>query len=701
MPQRLIVGIDYGTSNSGAAYALSADGAGDGNVEIEVIKDWPHAASSHYASDKVPSDIAYGADKKPAGFGFDIPSDALNLQWVKLLLEPDDLRHKSAVNASRVWRSYEYLDEKHLNKKPVDAVADYLRWLWRIVKAKIERDEDDPDVLENAQLTVVLTVPATWSERAKYSMQRAAKAAGMPERSIKLISEPEAAAIFSLKKQAKKGQIQKGDCVIVCDAGGGTVDVVAYQVHSQDPLSLDQVTVSKGDFCGSSFVDTEFHNQIKQILGEDWYRLDPEVKARIEDEFEYKIKRTYNPSEPKQYHIPVTGLDDDEERDICNGKMKIDEAVLSQAFESVMTPIMTLIDGQVATLKEKGHGDKIKGILLVGGFSGSEYLHTRMREEFPGRNDIKIWRPDKTWTSVVQGAVACEAAGCGSLSVVHTRLSSYNYGVPYATDEGKKVKWLVRKGQPVQTNMATEPYGLRVDDQDWLDEDTHCHLLVPLVRSEEDDALDDYGPLVTPHAEIDCRVPTHLRKSKEARLIQERPHKAWHIPATLVLFLDGAVISFRCRINNEEVGVTDVTYYREAPAEQDLRRTSTLSIPRSNNRADSVISHASSASSRSNSSANASPRPSISPPSHSFSSSPGSRFFKPRAGTWLGVPTTIQTKREKKPKEKDKSKRSSTSSETFDRASFVPPQGLPAYDRKPSGDGRKKSDKPVEYPGLF
>ncbi|KAF2160169.1 hypothetical protein M409DRAFT_29464 [Zasmidium cellare ATCC 36951] len=703
MPQRLIVGIDYGTSNSGAAYALFDDSSGDSNTEIEVINDWPHGGSSHYASDKVPSDIAYGADKKPAGFGFDIPHNAQTLQWVKLLLEPDDLRNKSAANASRVWRSYEYLDERHLNKTPVDAVADYLRWLWHIIKAKIERDEADAEIFDTALLTVVLTVPATWSERAKYCMQRAARAAGIPEQSIKLISEPEAAAIFSLKKQAKKGQITKGDCVVVCDAGGGTVDVVAYQVHSQDPLSLDQVTVSKGDFCGSAFIDAEFQNQVKQILGADWNTLDDEIRARIEDEFEYKIKRTYNPSLPKKHSISVNGLEDDEDRDILNGKMKIDDAVLSQAFESVMTPIGTLIDGQIAALKEKGLEDNLKGILLVGGFSGSEYLHTRMREEFPGKNDIKIWRPDKTWTSVVQGAVACEASGSGSVAVVHSRLSGYNYGVPYATDSGKKVKWLVRKGQPVQSNMATEPYGLRIDDQDWLDEDSHCHLLVPLVRSEEDDASDDYGHLVTPHAEIDCRVPTHLRHSKEATLIQERPRKAWHIPATLVLFLDGAVISFKCRIQDEEVGVTNVTYFRESPAEQDLRRTSTLSIPRPSHRADSVISEASSASSRSNSSAGTSMRPALSPSQSSSSSSPRRGFFKPRAGTWLGVPTTIQTKREKKAKEKDKLKKASTSSEKFNKESFVPPEGLPTYERKPSGDRKKQELQPwmVEFPGVF
>ena len=125
--QRLIISIDYGTSNSGAAYAIVDKQAGSNNVDIEVIKSWPHSGTSHYASDKVPSDIACGQDKQPVGYGLDIPSGARPLQWVKLLLEPDDLKHKSSNNASRVWKSYEALDSKALNKQPVDAVTDYLR----------------------------------------------------------------------------------------------------------------------------------------------------------------------------------------------------------------------------------------------------------------------------------------------------------------------------------------------------------------------------------------------------------------------------------------------------------------------------------------------------------------------------------------------------------------------------------------------
>lgn len=75
-------------------------------------------------------------------------------------------------------------------------------------------------------LTVVFTVPASWSERGKQGILMAATNAGITTEAdaIRLVSEAEAAAIYGLRLQAQDGAVNDEDCVIVCDAGGGTVD---------------------------------------------------------------------------------------------------------------------------------------------------------------------------------------------------------------------------------------------------------------------------------------------------------------------------------------------------------------------------------------------------------------------------------------------------------------------------------------------
>lgn len=243
--------------------------------------------------------------------------------------------------------------------------------------------------------------------------------------------------------------------------------------------------------------------------------------------------------------------------------------------------ILTLIDGQIERLTTLGLLPKLKGLLVVGGFGKSAYLRARIKQEFSRKYDPKVWSADDSWTAVVRGAVACEASAIGRRqSLINSRLSGYNYGIPYADRGVRKVHWLVHKGQSVQSNMCTEPYALRIDDQDWLAQDTHCRIYVPIVVSADDTPSDDYTEHVTPQAEIACRVPTALRFSPSAKEIQAAP-KAWHIPAKLVLYFDGALISFRCKIEDREVGVAEVTYFQNHDGcltEQDLRSDSEPSL---------------------------------------------------------------------------------------------------------------------------
>lgn len=585
--RRLIAGLDYGTSNSGAGYAIvhDDDERTHSSDDLEVVRDWPCAGGSRDASEKVPSEIAYDVEGRPVGHGFEASQHPAPLQWVKLLLEPESFKEQSN-RTSRVWESYYALDSHALKKRPVDAVADYLRWLWGRVKAAIverEAEDEDSELFEPSHLTVVLTVPASWSAPAKQRMATAAVIAGIPEQCLKTLAEPEAAAVHGLRKKARQRHVGDGDCVIICDAGGGTVDVVAYQVRTREPLSLAQITVSKGDFCGSSFVNKEFRNQLRSILGDKYKTLTDEANKRIDEEFEYKIKRMYSPFEEgnHSYYIPVDGLENDESLEIRNGRMRIEEAVIFAAFDSVMTQIWALIDDQVAQIRSLGLEHNMKGLLLVGGFGRSAYLRSRIKQEFSGRHDPKVWAADDSWTAVVRGAVACEASAIGRQALIHSRLSGYNYGVPFVDRGKRKVHWLVRKGQSVQSNMSTEPYALRIDEQPWLDQDENCLVFVPIVTSSEEDPGDEYRDTVTSHAEIRCRVPTALRFKPGSKEIQVSPSRAWHIPATLVLYFDGALISFRCNIEGHEVGVAEVKYFQDeadCTTEEDLISESNTSL---------------------------------------------------------------------------------------------------------------------------
>lgn len=81
--------------------------------------------------------------------------------------------------------------------------------------------------MASTKVDFVITCPAVWSNAAKNVTLQAAERAGMGLKAdIQIISEPEAAAVYTLKA-IQPNHLSVGDNFIVCDAGGGTVELVS------------------------------------------------------------------------------------------------------------------------------------------------------------------------------------------------------------------------------------------------------------------------------------------------------------------------------------------------------------------------------------------------------------------------------------------------------------------------------------------
>jgi molecular chaperone DnaK (HSP70) len=82
-------------------------------------------------------------------------------------------------------------------KNAVQASGEYIKFLVTHVKDTIERRFED--ATKSMELKFVLTVPAVWSDKAKDATLRAALVAGIESQQISLVTEPEAAALHSLR----------------------------------------------------------------------------------------------------------------------------------------------------------------------------------------------------------------------------------------------------------------------------------------------------------------------------------------------------------------------------------------------------------------------------------------------------------------------------------------------------------------------
>lgn len=103
---------------------------------------------------------------------------------------------------------------------------------------------------------------------AKAKTRACADAAGMGAgAALHIISEPEAAALYALTALDPHG-IKIGDTFMLCDAGGGTVDLITYTVSALKPiLKLAEVSPGSGSLCGASYLNRGFRVYLQEKLG--------------------------------------------------------------------------------------------------------------------------------------------------------------------------------------------------------------------------------------------------------------------------------------------------------------------------------------------------------------------------------------------------------------------------------------------------
>jgi len=86
---------------------------------------------------------------------------------------------------------------------------------------------------------------------------------------LHIISEPEAAAVYALDAM-DPDTINIGDTFVLCDAGGGTVDLISYTVLQLKPvLKISEATTGSGTLCGSSFLNRFFQRFLEDRLGKE------------------------------------------------------------------------------------------------------------------------------------------------------------------------------------------------------------------------------------------------------------------------------------------------------------------------------------------------------------------------------------------------------------------------------------------------
>ncbi|KIY02396.1 uncharacterized protein Z520_02534 [Fonsecaea multimorphosa CBS 102226] len=430
--QRFVIGLDYGTTYTGVAFAtpnsnhLPLD-------EIDLIEDWGPNMGNHK---KIPSVISFSpsTDAMEQQWGSDLSENAISIIHTKLELDLQDVDGEldlmiQALDGMDNF-SFDHIKgagalHAFSDKSAEQVVTEYLSRVFEHLESAIANFSTSFRV--RVPVDIVVTVPTEWSYRAKNSTFRALTNAGFNEEyfprlaSVIFITEPEAAATYTaryLKDEIQQIFLKPNSCFILCDAGGGTVDVVSYKVKQVEPsLVLERIGVPTGDKCGAIYIDIAFKEWLRQMLGNKYYeKLDQnhdlqrisshtcESKAmrQLMKSFDVLKKGFHKNNRDMALDLPPPLHNLTLDNRVDCGEIKITSATMTGFFNACVETIMNLLQGHIRQIENVNK--QCRNIFLVGGFGESPYLQEEIEFSLSLRR-IKLRRPDTSWTAVVRGAV--------------------------------------------------------------------------------------------------------------------------------------------------------------------------------------------------------------------------------------------------------------------------------------------------------
>ncbi|KAG6116280.1 hypothetical protein E4U14_000333 [Claviceps sp. LM454 group G7] len=389
--EKVIIALDFGTTYSGVAYCF----ANQTNAKPIAIMKWP--GNRGISAPKISTIIEY-TEEDPKGFRWGASVNKLNggIVAIKLLLDPKQQRP--------LYLPAKHVEEelKSLPKSPLEIAADFIGAIYAHALEDISSSVPKA-YMDMCHKEFVLSVPAVWSDAAKNATLKAAELAGI--KPVTVVKEPEAAALYSIK--TLDFSIKKNDVFVVCDAGGGTVDLISYEVLATAPkLKVKELVPGTGGMAGSLGLNQRFAAAVEELVGDHQWPTLKRSKAWsfAEKQFDQEIKKGFGGALEEEYFVnfPMAKLDDDESHGLVSNTWRLTGLELSRIFEPLIVDIVQMIEHQVQQVRLKRPERGISGVFLVGGFGSSNYLMQRVKQHF---HQIQVLQPDDAWAAIVKGAV--------------------------------------------------------------------------------------------------------------------------------------------------------------------------------------------------------------------------------------------------------------------------------------------------------
>ncbi|KAF8866590.1 hypothetical protein BDZ45DRAFT_578820 [Acephala macrosclerotiorum] len=476
----LIVGVDFGMTYTGVAYARPK------MMSPKLIQEWPDKPGELY--NKVPTLLLYGRDNSVRSWGFGCQSYSKKKEWFKRylderLLEEDIARHK------------EYFPGHEPPFSSIEEVRkcyqDYMESLYYHVSEKIQKNESWTD----KRVEFMFSLPATFTTtEITNSLRPLLTNAGFGtdgrHHSVSFgLTEPQASAVFTAVDQTVDFADQ--DIMLVCDAGGGTTDLSIMQIagNSEHGPELDELLPVVGYNFGSTNIDESFCTLVEERLQGTDLELEENTAWTMMHSTRFQTWKhafgSFDEKEFKELPVRVPGLRiniSDEKAGIALGSMMFSHDDFRKLFDIEVDKMIHIIQNQMDIMHVKYPYKKIDYLVLSGGLGSSAYVQKRLKEALTGANahpaapSLKVIAAanDEPQLAVVKGLVLDRMLRMTTgKAVLRERLARASYGVvcdvvydprrdightPYKDPlDGRlwlknHIIWVIKKGQSISVD---------------------------------------------------------------------------------------------------------------------------------------------------------------------------------------------------------------------------------------------------------
>ena len=429
----VVVGIDFGSSGSGFAYSFF-----DKN---KIIHGQIYGAPVDH---KVPTEIILDNNNNVIQFG----SNCANFLKERGL----ETGHYFKSIKMELYENKATIVAKNSGKElPLKLVIQKV--LETIKEIAIEEISKIRPYIKNKteNFKWVVTVPAIWNEHQKSVMMESCVAAGLvhntTDKSLFFALEPEAASLYcSVNKEIDRNYFNKGEYYIICDLGGGTGDIVAHLVGSNN--CLNEISPSCGGNFGSNEIDKYIFKDIifklfgcgdfntfytkynkrnvingmdvendKAELCNDWYELERQIKdfkesikiSKIENYEKYVINCSLF-QDIFDDDIELNDLVNEYNDNVNDNNIKVSVRISKKKWmvEFPYQIIFNYMKTQANSIceiinkinkKEK----KIKTVIFVGGYCSNEIIVNLIKNNL--KNVNTYLQPSNPSLTIMEGAV--------------------------------------------------------------------------------------------------------------------------------------------------------------------------------------------------------------------------------------------------------------------------------------------------------